>query len=270
MKTYLKVFILVAVLLFGTVLNVFAAEDSVSLTASSAKVKEGDTFSVAVNVKSTTNFEGLSGVLNYNKEKLELLGVTNGTGMSDMNSEDASGNYVITVFSNSSTPVTQAVCQTLNFKVLSGVTEGEDLNISISEIQFSEEDKEPSENLSASTSVQVEVTQVEPEPQEPENPTPQNPTEEDNKPSTPTDTNKPSTPADTDKPSTPADTNKPSTSADTNKSNTQADQNKETDKTIKSGTIPKAGNGYILNISIAVVSIMTVVFYVISRKYKNI
>ena len=247
MKTYFKILILVAVLLFGMVLNVFAAEDSVVLTTSTAKVKVGDTFTVGINVKSTTSFEGLTGILEYNKTKLELVSVANGTGMNNMNEEDASGNYVVTVFSNSSTDATSATCQTLTFKVLDGVTEGEDLVISLSGIQFAEDGKEAAEDLVASTSVKVPISEsepTEPKPTEPE------PTEEKTTETKPTEEK----------------------STEEKPAETKPTQNniKETDKTVKTESLPKTGSGITVYISLIMVTVIAIVSYIISKKYKKI
>lgn len=140
MKKYLKIILLTFVISLLGILNVYAAETSVSLVPDVTEIKEGDTFNVVISMKCEEDFEGLTGVLEYDKTKLKLEKADTEEGFKDLNSENSEGEYVISILNNVNASeniiVTEGDCQTLKFKVLTGVEKGETLKITLKDIDF--------------------------------------------------------------------------------------------------------------------------------------
>lgn len=158
MKKYLKILLLTFVIFLLGILNVYAVETSVSLVPNVTEVKAEDTFKIVISMKCEEDFEGLTGVLEYDKTKLKLVDADSGEGFKDLNSENNDGEYVISILNNvnasENTTVTEGDCQTLEFKVLAGVEEGETLKIALKNINFKAgENKETLENQIATVKV---------------------------------------------------------------------------------------------------------------------
>ncbi len=159
MRKYLKITILAIVLALLATLNVYAAENNITLDPSATEVKAGDTFEVVISMKCEEDFQGLTGVLEYDKTKLELEGVTNGKNFKDLNAENSEGEYVVSILTNTASPITEGDLQTLKFKVLDEVKEGESLNVTLSGINFKVgEDKVTVEDQVATVKVVVNAT----------------------------------------------------------------------------------------------------------------
>lgn len=173
MKKHIKIIILAIVLVLVATLNVYAAENSITLKSNATKVKAGDTLEIVISMKCEEDFQGLTGVLEWDKTKLELEGVANGKDFKDLNAENSEGEYVVSILTNTASSITEGNLQTLKFKVLDGVKEGENLNVTLSEINFKVgEDKATVENQTAT----VKVVANSDNPNNPENPAnPENP-----------------------------------------------------------------------------------------------
>ena len=175
MKKHFQIIILAIVLVLVATLNVYAAENNITLKSSATEVKAGDTLEIVISMKCEEDFQGLTGVLEWDKTKLELEGVANGKDFKDLNAENSDGEYVISILSNTSSPITEGNLQTLKFKVLDGVKEGENLNVTLSEINFKVgEDKATVENQTATVKVVANLDN----PNNPDNP--ENPANENN------------------------------------------------------------------------------------------
>ena len=197
MKKHFQIIILAIVLVLVATLNVYAAENNITLKSSATEVKAGDTLEIVISMKCEEDFQGLTGVLEWDKTKLELEGVANGKDFKDLNAENSDGEYVISILSNTSSPITEGNLQTLKFKVLDGVKEGENLNVTLSEINFKVgEDKATVEKQTATVKVITKSAG----------------TDENDK---------------TDKPNTPSEenNNEPTDNNQTSKDNTQANKN---------------------------------------------
>ena len=153
-----RIIFLICFILLLLTLNVNAADNKIVLIPNQTNATPGDIIKIDINVNCETSFEGLTGMLQYNKTKLHLLDdIKNGTGMKDMNDEDAQGNYIITIFPNTNNQnITKATCQTLSFEVLDGVTDGEMLNIALTGTSLKDGDSKI-EGLSANTTITVKA-----------------------------------------------------------------------------------------------------------------
>ena len=135
--------------------NVYAADSDVATVSVSKKeVDIGDTFVLSINVDCESEFDGLTGTLEYDKTKLELVSYTVGNGLKDLNAEDADGIYNISVFKNTTGSVKKTVCESITFKVLSGATAGEDIEIKLVDAVVKEEDK-TTDDITLTTKVSV-------------------------------------------------------------------------------------------------------------------
>lgn len=154
MKKYLRITILAIILILASTLNVYAVENNITLRTSATEVKVGDTLEIVIAMKCEEDFQGLTGFLEWDKTKLELEGVANGKDFKDLNAENSEGEYVVSILTNTASSITEGNLQTLKFKILDEVKEGESLNVTLSDINFKVgEDKATVENQTATVKV---------------------------------------------------------------------------------------------------------------------
>ena len=72
MKKFKKVLVLLIVLVLIGAMNVFAKNEKVILNPSKTEVKEGEIFDLKIDIACETQFNGLTGILQYDEAKLEL------------------------------------------------------------------------------------------------------------------------------------------------------------------------------------------------------
>ena len=118
-KVLTSIFIIIFVLSMFSVVN--AASASISVGASSQKVKVGDVFTVTVIGNADENISALQANISYDTNKLLLENRTVGTGFADFSGD----NEIATAASNSDAISKTATLYTLTFKVLDTATVGE-------------------------------------------------------------------------------------------------------------------------------------------------
>ena len=255
---------LILLLVFGK--NTYATTGTAGLTinASKAEVKVGETVTFNVSANCETVIEGIDATLEYDNSKLELQNINVNAKFSNMSGKDeATGKYIFTVLLNTEEEVKQAQVATINFKVLDTAKVGDKITVKLSGIEVIDSDV---------NSIQVEDKNATIEVVESDDDD-KKPGVEDEEPSG--DDKKPGVedeePNDDDKkPSvedekTNDDDKKPSTE-DKKPTN---DNNKQEDKTQADKVIDKAGVEHYIFI-ISIISIITYISYKKYKEYKNI
>ena len=255
MKNLIKIITLVLILILTSVLNVYASTNnpSISITADKTELKIGDVVTINLNASSENGIEGIDSTLEYDKTKLEL---TNSNafvnkGFSNMSGEDsATGEFKLTVISDSTNTITEANYATLKFKVLDAADVDETLTIKLTKIELGDSNDEWTDIADKEVVLKVIEDTTENE---------DNPPADDGKPddeeNPPADDGKPDNedknPTDDDK--------KPGNQKPADKDNTQADKNHE-----------HAGLEDYTFAIIVVVALTAYVSYIKYKQYRNI
>ena len=143
MKKMLKISITLLIIVLLSIIHVNATNTKTGMSVNKTKVKVGEQFEVSINVD-CNNFQGLTGKLVFDKEKLKLVKndkdkviVEDGYNTSNMNGFNSNGDYIVSIFlDNRNQTITNQMVQTLTFEVLSGVQNNEELYVSLVEIQM--------------------------------------------------------------------------------------------------------------------------------------
>lgn len=152
MKICKKIAFILIIFILSTVFNVYAADyvvdptypthptAEVTLTQSSTTTKVGETITITISAKCQTGIEGLDAILEYDKTKLEYVGLEAKnyfTSYSDI--DEGTGEFIFSVlYGEIGAPKeapNEAVLATVSFKVLDTATGNEKLTIKLSEIQ---------------------------------------------------------------------------------------------------------------------------------------
>lgn len=146
MKMCKKIALVAMVFILSVTLSVYAGVTEIIATASATEVKVGDTVTITLTGKCGTGIEGIDSTLEYDTTKLKLINeanlATSGfTSMSGVN--EATGKFKLTVlYGGSDETPTQAEFATLTFEVLEGAKANENLDIKISEIELGDSNNE--------------------------------------------------------------------------------------------------------------------------------
>lgn len=145
MKSIFKISFIAFILVLVSMANVFAIEIVADLEMDTNKtdVKVGEIVTINVSANCETGIEGIDSILEYDNTKLELQGVNIDTKFSNMSGvDDATGEYKLTVISNSTETIKQSNIATITLKVLETVTEGEQLSVILSGIEIGDSNDE--------------------------------------------------------------------------------------------------------------------------------
>lgn len=133
MKKYKKILLLLIIFLISTISNVYANEKAeVTLVSDKKSVEKGERIIVSVAANNENGIEGIEAVLNYDKTKLELEKLEMKNDFLDQSGIDSvSGEYIFTALFGGNEAPTEVEVSELTFKVLEGVTDGEELKIEL-------------------------------------------------------------------------------------------------------------------------------------------
>lgn len=227
MKKYLKITLIFLIVILVSSLNAYAVETTNSVTLASDKneVKVGDIVTITISANCEDGIEGINSTLEYNKTKLELQGITVGEKFTNMSgTDDDTGEYKLTVITNSEETLKTENFATLKFKVLDAVEKDEEISVKLSKIELGDSN----DKWTTLENQEVKLTVTE-ETENPEKPG------EDEKPGT----EDPEKPGENEKPGTedpekPGEDEKPGT--ENPKEPTEEDDKKGTGTVIKDGT----------------------------------
>lgn len=140
MRIFKKIALILLIIMIATTLKVYAGTTEVKLTASSTKVKVGDTITVTLSGTRGNGIEGFDAVLKYDKTKLELTNENQlaGEGFQSLSgTDDLTGEFKLSLmYTGSGTgPTTETNLAQLKFKVLDGAKVDEVLPIELTGIK---------------------------------------------------------------------------------------------------------------------------------------
>lgn len=135
MKKQIKILVLAVMLIVACMLPVNATDAIVTLNASQTQLYAGETFTVIINVACEEGINGLEGVLNYDKNKLELsdVQILNTLNWSLMN-EQVEGGLSLGIINNSTDKTTSADILKLTFKVKTTATQAATTKITFANV----------------------------------------------------------------------------------------------------------------------------------------
>ena len=143
MKKLKALLVILSMLILVVTLNVYAATPTAKLAVSSNEVKQGDTFTVTLNVSCE---DGINGVMdiqcNYDEDNLELVD----SGVKDSRFITLGSDIIC----NSEEKVTSSDIYVFNFKVKDAATVNKEINISLDKISI---DSDASENSTSEIDV---------------------------------------------------------------------------------------------------------------------
>lgn len=145
MKKCLKILIILLILVLLMIVDVYAANTTTSVTATVDKteVKVGDVVNINLSANCEAGIEGIDSILVYDKTKLELQNLSVDAKFSNMSgTDDTTGEYKLTVISNSADTLTSGTFATLKFKVLDAVHVNEELTIKLTGIEMGDSNDE--------------------------------------------------------------------------------------------------------------------------------
>lgn len=144
-KVLISIFI-IAIILMLNMIRVYAADELTSnapaeltIVANKTNVKIGDIVTLDVKVKCIQGIEALDAILDYDSIKLQLQENETeiNSSFSNMSGKDEkTGKYQLTVLSNTTSDIQEAKLITVKFKVLNNVKDGENIKISLKNIQI--------------------------------------------------------------------------------------------------------------------------------------
>lgn len=240
MKKFL-ISIVTLVLMISMMTTIYAAQGSITISASSNQVVKGGTFTVTVAGSADENITALQAALSFDTTKLSLESKTPGTGFTD-----ASGsNSEIAILSTDNTNLSKTgTLYTLTFKVLDTATVGETtINVTNATLALVNA-SQTQENVSvADGSVTVTI-------------------KEDNTTIGDNDNNNQNTTGNT--------ATTPSTNSNSTSNSSSNSASKSNNSTSKKTTLPQTGVEVVSIIAIAILSVFAVISYVSYKKYRNI
>lgn len=242
-----KVLISILTLIFivSMITTVYAAEGSISLSASADSVVKGKTFTVTVAGTADNNITALQGSLTYDSNKLSIESKSAGNGFSDM-----SGTGEIAISSSSSENLSKAATlYTITFKVLDTAAEGE-TTISVTNAVLALVNEQATQENTSPSSDEVTITIKADD------------TTVNNQGGATTDGN------DTQTEDKGNQTQTPSNTTSGNKSNSTSTTKKNTTK--KTTKLPQTGVEIGSVIAIIALGAISIASYVSYKKYKNI
>ena len=247
--------ILLAIFTIGTILGSFvtvkATAGAVNFKASTNSVKVGDTFTIIMSAECEEGISGAEGKFSFDSSKLELVS----KGVISEKWSFLGDENLITVLSNTRETIKNADLYKLEFKVKSGVSVGEKLEVNFSEIKLTKDVEPINDVQGVETTQKVTVTVV----------------------ATPTATPTPT-------PSTNTSENTNGSKAANNASNSNSgktvvvyspdDENTTTKKTATKTNTSKSGLPYtgldsFIVLGIIIVGISSIALYFINRKYRK-
>lgn len=144
MKKHIKITVISLIIALVSIVNVYAAgETDVTATADKTETKVEDTITINLSANCETGIEGIDSTLVYDKTKLELSNLSVDAKFSNMSgTDDSTGEYKLTVISNSEEILTSGIFATLEFKVLDTAKADETLTIKLVGIEIGDSNDE--------------------------------------------------------------------------------------------------------------------------------
>ncbi|MGN1301129.1 MAG: cohesin domain-containing protein [Clostridia bacterium] len=144
MKKYIKITVISLIIALVSIANVYAAvETDVTATADKTEVKIGEMVIVSLSANCEAGIEGIDATLEYDETKLELQNLSVDAKFSNMSGiNDSTGEYKLTVISNSADTLTSETFARLEFKVLDTALANEGLTVKLSEIEIGDSNDE--------------------------------------------------------------------------------------------------------------------------------
>lgn len=143
MKNLLKATILLLIVMYASIISVYAAETNVTLRPSSSNVKVGETVSIDVVVSSATGIEALDSTLKYDTNKLELVNTSVDKDFKDVSGKnEKTGDYKLSFLYDKTEKITEVTIVKLDFKVLDTAKVDDVLKVTLSDIDVNDSDDE--------------------------------------------------------------------------------------------------------------------------------
>ena len=239
--------LIAAIIVSGVILSVNAADGTITLKSSKTSAKQGDTFTVTLSAASADGINGLTGEVEYDQTKLELIEIN----VANSNWYNAGQDLEIAVIGNSTDTIISSDIINVKFKVKGSAEIGSNAKISFKELVLDTDADQDSECNIGTKEITVSIVSSN---SGGDTNTNTNTNTNNNNSNTNTNTN------------TNNSTNNTSTNSSTNTNSVKVTGN--TQSTAK--TMPYTGTSMIIIGTVCFVGMIAIVAYVSYKRYKNI